>query len=115
MASARKDGKPKSPVSARVSVEGVGSQPTLPEDMPSRTFSIDGVEWIVRLSGKALASSMSRSRAPLLELTFYHPDAPTSAVSRALTVGRSFADVAEESFPGLLDKARPVADTPDRA
>ncbi len=112
---ARKDRKPKRPVSARVSVEGAASHPTPPEDLPSRTFSTDGVEWIVRLSGKAFAGVTSRSGAPLLEVTFYHPEAPASAVSRALTVGRSFADLAEESFPGLLDTARPVSDTPDRA
>ena len=57
---------------------------------------------------------MSRSRAPLLELTFYRLEAPTSAVSRALTVGRSLDDVAEEAFPELLDVARPVSDSPDR-
>lgn len=112
---ARKDRKPKRPVSARISVEGAASRPTPPEGLPSRTFSVDGVEWIVRLSGKAFAGVTPRSGAPLLEVAFYHPDAPTSVVSRALTVGRSFADVAEESFPGLLDGARPVSDTPDRA
>ncbi len=111
---ARKDRKPRPPVSARVSVEGAGSQPTPPEELPSKTFSAGGVEWIVRLSGKALAGSMSRSRAPLLELTFYRPEAPSSAVRRALTVGRSLDGLAEESLPGLLHGARPVSDSPDR-
>lgn len=112
---ARKDRKPKRPVSIRGSVERTGSQRTLPEDMPSRTFSTNGVEWIVRLSGKAFAGVTPRLGAPLLELTFYHPEAPTSAVSRTLTVGRSLDGVAEESFPGLLEAARPVSDTSDRA
>ncbi len=111
---ARKDRKPKRPVSARVSVEGTASRPTPPEELPSRTFSVDGVEWIVRLSGRTFSGVTPRSGAPLLEVTFYHPDAPTSVVSRALTVGRSFTDVAEESFPGLLDGARPVSDKPER-
>lgn len=113
-AAARKDRTPKRPVSARVSVEGTSSQPTLPEDMPSRTFSIDGVEWIVRLSGKAFAGMTPRSGAPLLELTFFRPEAPTLTVSRVLTVGRSLDELVEESFPGLLDAARPVSDGPDR-
>ena len=111
---ARKARKQKRPISARVSVERAGLQPTPPEDLPSRTFSTDGVEWIVRLSGRALAGSMSRSRAPLLELTFYRPEAPSSAVRRALTVGRSLDGLAEESLPGLLHGARPVSDSPDR-
>ena len=111
---ARNAPKPKRPISARDSVEGAGLQPTSPRDLPSRTFSTDGVEWIVRLSGKALAGSMSRSRAPLLELIFYRREAPTSAVCRALTVGRSLDGLAEESFPGLLDRARPVSDSSDR-
>lgn len=113
-AAARKGRKPKRPVSARVSVEGAFSQPAPPEDMPFRTFSADGVEWIVRLSGKAFAGETPRSGAPLLELTFYRSEAPGSAVRRALTVGRSLDGLAEESFPGLLDAARPVADNPDR-
>ncbi|GMR13476.1 MAG: hypothetical protein BMS9Abin29_1686 [Gemmatimonadota bacterium] len=112
--SARADRKPKRPVSARVSVEGAGSQPPLPEDMPSRTFSTNGAEWIVRLSGKAFAGFTSRSSAPLLELTFYRPEAPTSAVSRTLTVGRSLDGVADESLARLLEEARPVSDSPDR-
>ena len=111
---ARKDRKPKRPVSARVSVEGPASHPTPPEGLPSRTFSVDGVEWIVRLSGETFAGLTPRSGAPLLEVTFYHPEAPTSVVSRALTVGRSLADVPEEALPGLLEGARPVSDTPDR-
>lgn len=114
MGGARKDRKPKRPVSARVSVEGAAPHPTPPEDLPSRTFSVDGVEWIVRLSGETFAGLTPRSGAPLLEVTFYHAEAPTSVVSRALTVGRSFADVAEESLPGLLERARPVSDTRHR-
>ena len=113
-AAARKDRKPKRPVSARVSVEGACSQPTLPEEMPSRTFSANGVDWIVRLSGEAFAGLTPRSGAPLLELTFYRPVAPTAAVSRALTVGRSLDGVAEEALPGLLDAARPVSESPER-
>ena len=105
----RKDRNPGPPQSARDSVTGSLCRPTHLEDLPSRTFSTGGTEWIVRLSGKAFAGVTSRSGAPLVELTFYRPEAPATPVSRTLTVGRTLEGMADEAFPGLLETARPVS------
>ena len=111
----RKGRKAARPLSARASVEGSASEPTRVEDLPSRTFEVDGQEWIVRLSGKTFAGMRPSSGAPLLALTFYLPDAPTTAVRRSLAVGRSLDQLDEVSLPGLLAGSSSVPEAAPRA
>ena len=69
----------------------------------------------MRLSGKTFAGMRPSSGAPLLELAFYLPDAPATAVRRALTVGRSLDQLDEASLPGLLAGSRSVPEAAPRA
>ena len=81
-------------------------EPTAVEDLPSRQFAGDGIEWIVRLTGQTSTGSASDPGAPLLHVTFYRADDPLAAVREALVPGSSIDDLFESDLNDLLSTAR---------
>ena len=108
----RGKGRP-TPVPARDALDGQAVEPTAVDDLPSRQFTSEGVEWIVRLSGQTSAGSASDAGTPLLHLTFYRAGNPLVAEREALCPGRSMEGLFESDLNNLLSSAK-EASSPDQ-
>jgi len=84
------------------------------EELPSHRFTSEGVEWIVRLTGRTSTGSTSDPGAPLLHLTFYRAGDPLVAVRETLLPGTSIDDLVELDLSTVLSSARnvPSSDQP---
>ena len=94
------------PRSARQTLKGQAAEPASEEDLPSCQFVSEGVEWIVRLSGRTSTGSASDRGAPLLHLTFFRADDPLVAVREALLPGDSIDHLFEADMNEVLAGAR---------
>ncbi len=108
----RGKGRP-TPVPAREALDRQALEPTAVDDLPSRQFTSEGVEWIVRLSGRTSAGSASDAGAPLLHLTFYRADNPLVAEREALIPGASMEGLFESELNNVLSSAG-QASSPDQ-
>ncbi len=87
------------------------------EDLPSRPFTSEEVEWIARLSGRTSTGSVPDRGAPLLHLTFYRASEPRVAVREALVPGTSIDDFLESGLIDVLSVAtdpRPADPAPSK-
>ena len=82
------------------------AEPTAVQDLPSREFTAEGVEWVARLSGRATTGSPSDPGAPLLHVTFYRASDPLVAVREALLPGDSLDHLFEADLNEVLASAR---------
>ena len=105
---ARDKGRP-APRPARQALEGQAAEPASEEDLPSCQFVSEGVEWIVRLSGRTSTGSVSDRGAPLLHLTFFRAEDPLVAVHEALLPGDSIDHLFEVDMNEVLAGAREVS------
>ena len=109
----RDEGRPRAdtrararPTPVRDTVESRIPEPTALEDLPSRVLTSEGVEWIVRLSGRTSTGSVSDPGAPLLHLTFCRVRDPQLAVRETLLPGRSLDQLSEADLSDALSSAR---------
>ncbi len=94
------------PRSVRAGLDGQASKPTAVQDLPSREFVSEGVEWILRLSGRSSTGSPSDPGAPLLHLMFYRADEPLVEVCEALIPGDSIDRLFEADLAAVVESAR---------
>ena len=94
------------PVPARESVEAQALEPTAVEDLPSRQFTSDGIEWVVRLSGQTSTGRAADPGASLLHLTFYKAEHPLVVEGEALVPGESIDGLLDSSLSDVLSSAR---------
>lgn len=102
-------GKPLPARSASGRKPGAPAPPAPESDIEETSVEADGVEWIVRLLGRARggASASFTSAVPLLLLGF-RPSGEEDAVEReALVVGRTLAALTPEQLEQALRRAAP--------
>ena len=95
------------PSSISETSEAIISEPTKTEDLPSRHFTGDGSEWIVRVAGQTSTGSTSDSGARLLHLIFYRSEDPLVAQYELITPCKSIDNLHDSDLENLLSLANP--------
>lgn len=100
------------PLPARSTSEGKPGAPEPPapaSDIEETSVEVDGMDWIVRLLGRAGggASLGVTSAVPLLLVSFRPSREKDAAEREALVVGRTLADLTPEQLEQALRRAAP--------
>jgi hypothetical protein len=78
-----------------------------PPPRPSRSFTVDGEEWIATAVGRTSAGFDHDARAPLLLLSFARADDPDEPVREGYQVARELDAVPWERLREALRRSRP--------
>lgn len=96
---------PAAPESARPREE-----PPSPPAAPEQRFSAEGVEWIARLSGEAMAGTGRTGRAHIVTIRFFRADAPEVPLREVITGAGRFEALYDEELRDLLARAKDIVE-----
>jgi hypothetical protein len=87
------------------------AHPTAAEDLPSKEFELDGVRWILRVTGWSSVRSALHRDGKVVHLTFFRAEAPSEPRFEILEPGVVLEALSEIQAMDLLRRAREARPT----